>query len=130
MIRRFLRDARGSMGLEFGLALPVLIALIIGVLQFGLILNANGAMRHAMGEGLRLAKVNPAATETAVLTRTRDTLIGVDHAGIQALTFARGTTNNVGTGTMTMTIQMTPVIPFAPIPPIVLTQSKTVYLPS
>ncbi|MFA6219577.1 MAG: TadE/TadG family type IV pilus assembly protein [Erythrobacter sp.] len=129
MIARLSSDNRGSTGLEFGIALPVLVALIVGVLQFGLVLNANGAMRNAMGEGLRLAKVNPSASENAVLSRTRNSLVGVDHDGIQTLAFARSTTNNVETGTMTMTIRLTPIIPFAAIPPIVLTQSRTVYLP-
>ena len=129
-MRHLLSDKRGSMGLEFGLALPILVAMIIGVLQFGLVLNANGAMRNAMGEGLRLAKVNPSATSTQVIQRTKDTLIGVDHNGITTLTFNRGVANNVATGTMTMTITMKPVIPFAPIPPIVLTQTKRIYLQS
>ena len=124
------RDKRGSMGLEFGLALPILVTLIIGVLQFGLVLNANGAMRNAMGEGLRLAKVNPSATTAQVTQRTKDTLIGVNHQGITKLTFARATVNNLKTGEMTMTIKLTPVIPFAPIPPIELTQTKKVYLQS
>lgn len=129
-MKSFLSDKRGSMGLEFGLALPILVAMIIGVLQFGLVLNANGAMRNAMGEGLRLAKVNPAASSDAVKKRTRDTLIGVDHKGITDLTFRRATVNNISTGTMTMTIKLTPVIPFAPIPPIELTQTKKIYLQS
>lgn len=129
-MHRLLSDKRGSMGLEFGLALPILVAMILGVLQFGLVLNANGAMRNAMGEGLRLAKVNPTATSTQVIDRTKATLLGVDHNGITTLTFSRGITNNVKTGTMTMTITMKPVIPFAPIPPIVLTQTKRIYLQS
>jgi Flp pilus assembly protein TadG len=114
---------------EFAVALPILIAMIIGVIQFGLVLNANGVMRNAMGEGLRLAKVNPTATNTAVISRARNAMVGVDRTGIQSLTFSRGTSNNVDTGTMTMTVQLTPIIPFAAIPPIVLTQTKTVYLP-
>lgn len=130
MMKRLLSDTRGSLGLEFGLALPILVTLIIGVLQFGLILNANGAMRNAMGEGLRLAKVNPSATSAEVKQRTKDTLVGVDRNGITTLVFARATINGVSRGTMVMTIKMTPVIPFAPIPPIELTQTKTVYLQS
>jgi Flp pilus assembly protein TadG len=129
MIARLLRNERGSTAIEFAVALPVLVAMIIGVLQFGLVLNANGAMRNAMGEGLRLAKVDSSATTTDVLNRTRNTLVGVDHNGIQSLTFTRGTSNNVETGTMTMTIQLSPIIPFAAIPPIVLTQTKKIYLP-
>ena len=129
-MKHIFRDKRGSMGLEFGLALPILVTMIIGVLQFGLVLNANGAMRNAMGEGLRLAKVNPSATADQVKQRTKDTLIGVDHQGITALTFSRATSNNLQTGEMTMTLTLKPVIPFAPIPPIVLTQTKKVYLQS
>ena len=129
-MRRMLRNERGSIGLEFGLAIPILVALIIGVLQFGLVLNANGSMRHAMGEGLRLAKVDPTASDTTVTDRVKAELVGVDPAGIQTLTFNRATTNNIDRGTMTMTVKLTPIIPFAMIPPITLTQTKTIYLPS
>ena len=129
MIRRLNSDSRGSIGLEFGLAIPILIALIIGVLQFGIVLNANGAMRHAMGEGLRLAKVDRDATDTAVTDRVRAQLVGVDPAVIQTLTFARATSNNIDRGTITMSIRLTPIIPFAAIPPITLTETKTIYLP-
>jgi len=130
MMKQLLRDNSGATIIEFAVALPVLVAMIIGVIQFGLVLNANGVMRNAMGEGLRLAKVNPTATDSAVISRARNAMVGVDRTGIQSLTFSRGTTSsNVDTGTMTMTVQLTPIIPFAPIPPIVLTQTKTVYLP-
>lgn len=129
-MRRLFRNERGSIGLEFGLAIPILVALIIGVLQFGLVLNANGSMRHAMGEGLRLAKVDPTATDTAVENLVKAELVGVDPAGIETLQFDRGTSSNVETGTMTMTVKLTPIIPFALIPPITLTQTKTIYLPS
>lgn len=130
-VLRKLRHCReGSVGLEFGMALPILVVLMIGILQYGLVLNANGSMRNAMGEGLRLAKVNPAATNSEVLSRTRSTLVGVDPNAVTSLTFARGTSNNTQTGTMTMQVTLTPIIPFAPIPPIVLNQTKRVYLPS
>lgn len=129
-MKRISSNDRGSIGLEFGLAIPILVALIIGVLQFGLILNANGSMRHAMGEGLRLAKVDPTASDTVVTDHVKAELVGVDPAGIQTLTFNRATSNNIDKGTMTMTIKLTPIIPFAMIPPITLTQTKTIYLPS
>ena len=129
-MQRFSQDERGSVGLEFGIAIPVLVALIIGVLQFGLVLNANGAMRHAMGEGLRLAKVDPSASNTEVTDRVKAQLVGVDPAGIQTLTFNRATSNNIERGTMTMTVRLTPVIPFAAVPPITLTETKTIYLPN
>ena len=130
LILKLRRSTHGAIGLEFGLAIPILVVLMIGILQYGLVLNANGSMRNAMGEGLRLAKVNPAATDSQVLNRTRSTLVGVDPAAVTTLTFVRGTSSNAQTGTMTMQVTLTPIIPFAPISPIVLSQTKRVYLPS
>ena len=112
------------------MALPILIALMVGILQVGMVLAANGAMRNALGEGLRLAKVDPTATETQVLTRTRQALVGVEASAIDTLTFDRAITNNVRRGTISLTITLNPIIPFAPIPPIVLTETKQIYLPN
>jgi len=124
------RDQNGSVGFEIAMALPILIALMVGILQVGMVLAANGAMRNALGEGLRLAKVDPTATETQVLTRTRQALVGVEASAIDTLTFDRAITNNVRRGTISLTITLNPIIPFAPIPPIVLTETKQIYLPN
>ena len=130
LLRQLRRDNTGSFAIEFAIALPVLIAMMIGILNFGLVLNANGSMRNAMGEGLRLAKVDPTATDASVIAATRSALVGVDPNAVQVLTFARGTSNNTETGAMTMSITLRPIIPFAEIPPIVLTETKQIYLPS
>ena len=128
--QRLRRDETGSYAIEFAIALPILIVLMIGILNFALVFNANGSMRNAMGEGLRLAKVDPTATDTAVIARARSTLVGVDPNAVQTLTFSRGTSNNTETGTMTMSITLRPIIPFALIPPITITETKRIYLPS
>ena len=124
------RDEAGSFGVEFAIALPVLIALMIGILNFGLVFNANGSMRNAMGEGLRYAKVERTASDADVISVTRQSLVGVAPNAVQTLTFNRATVNNTETGTMTMTIVIQPIIPFAPLPPIRLTQTKSIYLPT
>lgn len=124
------RDDRGVTAIEFSIAIPVLVILMLGILQFGMVLSANGAMRNALGEGLRLAKINPAATEDEVLKRTRYSLIGVDPAAISALSFERGEADHVQYGKISLTIKLNPIIPFVPLPPITLSQSKRVFLPS
>ena len=124
------RDERGSAGFEVALAIPILVCLMIGILQVAMVLQANGAMRNALGEGLRLAKVDPTASETDVLSRTRGALVGVAPSAVDSLTFERAVQNNADTGQITMTIQLRPVIPFAAIPSIELTQSKKIYLPT
>ena len=127
---RLLLDAQGAATIEFAIALPLLATFMIGVLQFGMVLQANGALRNALGDGIRYAKVHPSATQTEVLDQTRAGLSGIAQSGITSLTFQRGTQNGADYGEISISYQMQPMIPFAPLPPITLSQSKTAYLPS
>ncbi|MCB2076999.1 MAG: pilus assembly protein [Novosphingobium sp.] len=130
ILRRLHSDKRGTAAIEFTFAMPLLATLMIGILQFGLVLQASGAMRHAIGEGIRFAKVHPGATQTEVLDRTREALAGVKLSGVKQLTFQRGTSNQAEYGQITMQYELDPMIPFADIPPITLNETKTAYLPS
>jgi Flp pilus assembly protein TadG len=126
--RTLLSDPNGAAAIEFTFALPILLMLMIAILQFGLVLQASGAMRNAVGEGIRHAKVHPTATETEVLNRARAGFAGVDPDGIQTLTFTRGTSNGAEFGRISMTYHLTPLIPFASVPPIQLSATRTAYL--
>jgi len=128
-LRRLKSDQTGALGFEFAIAMPVLVTIMLGILQFAMVLHASGAMRNAMGEGLRLAKVNPDATATEVTDETKDEFVGVAHSGIQSLVFTRGTAaNGADYGRLVMQYELTPLLPFAPIPPIVINEEKQIYL--
>ena len=130
-IRNIRRDTAGSLGFEFALAMPILVTLMLGILQFAMVLHASGAMRNAMGEGLRLAKVYPTATADEVYDETKDELVGVAHSGIKSLVFTRGTASNGASyGKLVMKYELKPMLPFAPIPAIKLEETKQVYLQS
>lgn len=130
MLNKLTRDCTASSTVDFAFALPVLTTLMLGMLQMGQILHTSGAMRHALGEGIRLAKVDPAATQTQVLDEVRDELVAIDEDGITALTFQRGTTNGARYGKIDITYRLEPMIPLVPVPAITLNESKTAYLPS
>jgi Flp pilus assembly protein TadG len=130
MARRLVFDTRGAAVIEFAFALPILVALMIGVLQFGMVLHASGGVRHAVGEGIRYAKVHPDATDTEILDVARAGLAGINAGGIQALNIQRGQSNGADYRRITMRYRIAPVIPFAPIPPIVIEEARTAYLPS
>ena len=49
------RDERGVAATEMALALPVLVTMIYGIFQVGLLYQANAGMQHALGEGARMA---------------------------------------------------------------------------
>ena len=47
------RDQDGAAAVEMALALPVLVSMIYGIFQVGLLYQANAGMQHALGEGAR-----------------------------------------------------------------------------
>jgi len=140
MIRNIVSDKRGAAAVEMAFALPVTIMLMIGILQFALVLQASGAMRHGLGEGLRYAKVNTvsdpsdssavAAHKATVEEIAKNSLAGVNPSGIKAVTFARGVSNGAQFGSISMEYELKPIIPFAAIPAIKLNESRQIYLPS
>ncbi|MCT2398233.1 TadE/TadG family type IV pilus assembly protein [Novosphingobium mangrovi (ex Huang et al. 2023)] len=130
-LRTLLRDSRGASAVEFAFAIPVILTVMIGILQFALVLQASGAIRHAAGEGVRYAKVHPSATETEVLNKVRDSLAGVRDDGIVSLSLQRGTAANGATySSVAIQYKLAPVIPFASVGPIVLDESMSSYDPT
>jgi Flp pilus assembly protein TadG len=128
----FRGDERGGAIIEFAFALPILVTLMIGILQSSLMLYAKSGMRHGIGEGLRLAKVQRTTQANAVVVtnRVRAAAYGVKASGIRTLSYQR-TTNTRGEEVLTiaMTYQPSSFIPFVRRLPITLSDSRTVYLP-
>jgi len=48
---------RGAAAVEFALVVPILITLIVGMIEFGLVYNAYIGVTHAAREGARMAAV-------------------------------------------------------------------------
>lgn len=134
LLKRFRTNEKGAAAIEVALTLPILITIMIGILQFALILQAQGAMRHGIGEGLRMAKVDASATKSQILSETKASLSGINISKVTSMDFTRGTKSLDGEvanwGRITINYEMQPIIPFAPVPPIKLTATRTVYLPS
>ena len=130
MLRRLFHCNRGSSIIDFAFALPVLATLMVGTLEMGQVLHASGALRHALGDGIRLAKVDPAASEADVLGVVREQLAGINPDGIKTLKFTRGTKNGASFGEVEISYEIQPVIPFVPTGALTLNESKSAYLPT
>lgn len=67
MTRR-LRDERGAVALEFALVLPILLVVLIGIIEFSLLLNAQLTLTSAAREGARSMALHdsPATARAAV----------------------------------------------------------------
>src|SRR5262249_21598921 len=49
------RNEDGAAAIEFAISVPILVLLIYGIFQIGLLFQANAGMQHALGEGARYA---------------------------------------------------------------------------
>jgi Flp pilus assembly protein TadG len=54
---KILSREKGTSAVEFAIILPILIMLVFGIIQFGLVFNKYIAITHAAREGARLAAV-------------------------------------------------------------------------
>ena len=130
MISKFLRSTRAASTVDFAFAVPVVISIMLGTIQLGVYLQASGTLRHALGEGIRYAKVYPDATFVQVTDEVRDEMTGMNLENIETLRFMRGTSNGAEYGQITIRYSLEPMIPLVPVPAITITETKTAYLPS
>lgn len=130
IVRRALRDRTAASVIEFAFALPVAVALVLGILQFALVLQASGAIRHAVGEGVRYANLHQDASQSAVATHVRAQMAGIDRAGIDAITLERGVSNGAQYDKVAIEYRLEPVVPFVELNPIVLSDSALSYVQS
>lgn len=131
--RSFLvRDERGASAVEFALAVPVLITMIWGIFQVGLLYQANAGMQHALGEGARFATLCVNVTATSC-TAPSDADI---KSRMSSKLFGRGTgqftVQDPVSGTGFKTLRVTYTVPmnflFFPGPTVTLNRSKKAYV--
>ena len=130
------RDQRGAAAIEFAIAVPVLVVMIYGIFQVGLIYQANAGMQHALGEGARLATLcTPSGnacnspSDSAIVAKMNEKKFGanigsfgtptVTDPGSSACTFCRD---------LTVTYTVTPNFLFFNGPAVTLTRTKRVYV--
>lgn len=70
MIRKMHRDQNGQSLVEFALILPLLLLIVMGILEFGLMFNVYLTINNASREGARLGSVtegDPVSIENRVV---------------------------------------------------------------
>lgn len=63
VLNNLIKSERGAAAVEFALLLPILVLLVIGIMQFGILFNYYISITHAAREGVRWAALeNPEST--------------------------------------------------------------------
>ena len=114
----------------------MLLVLVYGIFQVGLVFQANAGMQHALGEGARYATLCvPTSTgcntpsDTAIATRISSKLFGMNIGTFGTPTVTTpATTTCVYCRDLAVTYTVTPNYLFFNGPPVSLSRTKRVYL--
>lgn len=82
------RRDRGAVAVEFGLLLPLLMLIVMGIIDFGLALNAQVTLTQAAREGARLESFDEPDDE--VRARAESAATGLDTATAEIITHCPG----------------------------------------
>ena len=128
LIKRLRLNERGAAALEFALALPALVMMIVGIGQLGILYMANAGLRNAVAEGARFATIFPRPSDTAIRTRITSSEFGLIPANMTTPAITHG----VDGGTNYVDISVSYTVPlnfvFFTAPPVTLTESRRAYI--
>lgn len=111
VLMRFIRARRGAVALEFALGLPIFLAMIYGVFEFGRIFWTQNTMEFAIEEAARFTMVNPNATSAQITTLVEDKAVGLDAARIKVVIVFEQSGADNSFVTITGTYSYAPVVP-------------------
>jgi Flp pilus assembly protein TadG len=123
------RDESGAAAVEMAFALPILLLFVWGIFQFGVILQANAGIQHALGEGARMATLYPKPTDAAIQSKIQAEVFGIDVGTFSTPTVTTPATS-VCTNCRLLTVNytVTPDFLFFTGPQITLNRTKRVYV--
>lgn len=125
-LRRLLADRTGSSAIEFVVAVPVLVSLIWGIFQIGMLYRANAGMQHSLGEAARYATIYPTPSDSEIQAKITAAKFGLGNGtwGQPQIT----TDATAGTKTITVSYTQPTDFLFFAGPTVTLGASKVVYL--
>lgn len=82
--RRIRSDRRGGLSIEFGFAMPVLILMTVGLIDFSMLLWSTSTIENAAAEGARFAIVNGGASPSPKSAAEIETFIRASAVGVPA----------------------------------------------
>lgn len=80
MWRTKIKDQRGQALVEMALALPILLLMVFGIIEFGRVYTAQLEINSIARQGARTAAVSPAAQDGAVANSMMDLLLGTSES--------------------------------------------------
>ena len=125
-LRQLLGDRTGSAVVEFAVAVPVLVSMVWGIFQIGILYQANAGMQHALGEAARYATIYPTPDDSQIQAKITSAKFGLGNGTWGEPEIVTDATADTKTITVSYT-QPTDFLFFAG-PTVTLGATKVVYL--
>jgi Flp pilus assembly protein TadG len=124
---RLARNSRGMAIVEFGLAAPVFLLLLFGMVQLATLLYANSGLRTAVAQGARFATIYPRPSDTAITAKMSSYRFGVQSAKLTGPTLTHGTDSGADYVDITMSYAVPLNFIFFTGPSVTLTATQRAY---
>jgi Flp pilus assembly protein TadG len=122
------RDARGIAAVEFGLLVPIFLAMVIGATQVGVLFFAHAGLRNAVGEAARYATIWPRPTDAQIKAYLQTRKFGLVAANLGTPTITTGTDSSATYLNITLTYNVPLNFIFYRPPAVTLTETRRVYV--
>jgi hypothetical protein len=123
-----LRDKSGAAAIEFSIVAPVMLLMMFGIWNAGVMLFAQNGIRSAVESGARHATIFPRPTQAQINQRVQAGYYGPHMGTINGPTFVYGVQNGTPIVTISMSYTHETALPFLSLPPVTLSHERTAYL--
>jgi Flp pilus assembly protein TadG len=126
--RKFVADTGGASAVEFALTSGMLLLLMVGLAQVGIVFMANAGLRHAVGEGARLSTIYPMPADSAIIAKVNAARFGVKSGYITVgPTVTHGFENGASYTEVSMTYSVPLNFVFFTTPAVTLTETRRAF---
>jgi len=119
----------GSVLAEFSLVVPILLLLIFGIFQVGVLFLANAGLKHGLGEAARLASLFPARSDAEIAARVANASFGIDRARLAEPVITHGISQGAAYTEISVRYTVPMNIVVVTLPSITLTDRRRVFVP-
>jgi Flp pilus assembly protein TadG len=126
-VTKLARSREGAASIEFIVAAPFLILLLVGILQLGILFLAKAGLEQAVESGARFATIFPRPTDAEISARVLASGYGMNAAGISGPTLTYGESGGSPYVDITMTYTVRPNFIFFTAPPVELQHTRRAF---
>ena len=126
--KSIVRRTEGSTAVEFAIAAPVVIGMILGLIQLGVMFLADAGLKHAIDEGARLATIYPMPSTEAIEARVDASKFGLKQSRVTGPSVTYGTVDSTHYVEVTMSYAMPVDFVFFKRPDKIVTKTRRAYL--